>query len=150
MVPNLLGSCSQGCRRHGSTQRRVVRVLSPDSGGRAILMVTVLHSQLSNPARALLSSSRAWSSSVLSTVARLTVLLNLELSSPTGETTTPLVLPVERRGYYLRLRPSATPLSTSSTKKVHVVRHPAWPPQLSPAQRENNAPSRPPHPETIL
>jgi hypothetical protein len=98
MVPNLLGSYSQGYRRHGSTRRRVVRVLSPDGGGRAILMVTALRSQLSNLARALPSSSRAWSSSVLSTTARLTVLLNLELSSLTGETTTPLVLPVERRG----------------------------------------------------
>jgi hypothetical protein len=44
------------------------------------------------------SSSNAWSSSVFSTAARLTVLLNLGLSSPIGETITPPVLLDGRRG----------------------------------------------------
>jgi hypothetical protein len=48
--------------------------------------------------RALLSSSSAWSCSVFSTAARLTVLLNLGLPSPTGETITPPVLPDGWRG----------------------------------------------------
>lgn len=48
--------------------------------------------------RALLCSSRAWSSSVVRTTTRLTWTLNLRLPSPIGETMVPVALPLGQHG----------------------------------------------------
>jgi hypothetical protein len=84
-----------------TTGRRVVRVLSPDGSGGTIFLMAALHAlstQFCNLRPSLAQLIKAWSCSVLRTATRFTMLLNLRLPPPTGETITPLVLPVEREG----------------------------------------------------
>jgi hypothetical protein len=100
MVLNLSWSCSRGYHKHGvhaevsgtGAESRRGRENHPlgDDAPRA--------QPATGQPQALLSSTKAWFRSVFSTAARLTVLLNMGLSSPTGETTIPPVLPDGRRG----------------------------------------------------
>jgi hypothetical protein len=96
------GVISHGCHKHDDHRMASGKgAESPDRGGGTILLMValrVLSMQSAISAQALHNSARAWSISVLSMATRLTMLLNLGLPSPTGETITPLVLLVERRG----------------------------------------------------
>jgi hypothetical protein len=94
MVLNLSWSCSRSCRRHG-THAEVSGTGAESRRGRENhpLGDDVPHAQPTTG-----RSQHSALLSVFSMAARLTVLLNLGLSSPTGETTTPSVLPDGRQG----------------------------------------------------